>query len=347
MESVEREVRWLVELIDAERRTPPTPAPSRRCPGARPPDASTRPTPSPVHPQHFRRRKPWVPSESRSSASATAPPRSSRASSTTGRRPDRAVPGLMHVEFGEYHVRDIEFVAAFDVDAKKVGKDLSEAIGASENNTIKIADVPTHGRHRAARPDARRPRQVLPRDDRRVRRRAGRHRRAPSGTPRPTCSSATCRWAPRRPTSSTPSAPSTPASASSTRLPVFIASRPGVGREVRGRRRADHRRRHQVARSAPPSPTACWPSCSRTAACVLDRTYQLNVGGNMDFMNMLERDRLESKKISKTQAVTSNHRPRPRRDATSTSARRTTCRGSTTASGPTSASRVAPSATCR
>ncbi|MEO7268525.1 MAG: inositol-3-phosphate synthase, partial [Knoellia sp.] len=56
-----------------------------------------------------------------------------------------AVPGLMHVKFGEYHVNDVEFVAAFDVDDKKVGKDLSEAINASENNTIKIADVPTTG----------------------------------------------------------------------------------------------------------------------------------------------------------------------------------------------------------
>ena len=52
------------------------------------------------------------------------------------------VPGLMHVKFGRYHVRDVEFVAAFDVDAKKVGFDLSEAINASENNTIKISDVP-------------------------------------------------------------------------------------------------------------------------------------------------------------------------------------------------------------
>ena len=52
------------------------------------------------------------------------------------------VPGLMHVQFGDYHVSDLEFVAAFDVDAKKVGLDLSEAITASENNTIKIADVP-------------------------------------------------------------------------------------------------------------------------------------------------------------------------------------------------------------
>src|SRR6187401_3340724 len=59
--------------------------------------------------------------------------------------PQSRVPGLMHVQFGEYHVRDVEFVAAFDVDAKKVGSDLSEAIGASENNTIKIADVPPLG----------------------------------------------------------------------------------------------------------------------------------------------------------------------------------------------------------
>src|SRR3954451_4014253 len=56
--------------------------------------------------------------------------------------PSSTVPGLMHVKFGPYHVSDIEFVAAFDVDAKKVGRDLSEAIVASENNTIKIADVP-------------------------------------------------------------------------------------------------------------------------------------------------------------------------------------------------------------
>src|SRR5882762_10348707 len=59
--------------------------------------------------------------------------------------PSARVPGLMHVQFGDYHVRDIEFVAAFDVDAKKVGRDLSEAIVASENNTIKICDVPPLG----------------------------------------------------------------------------------------------------------------------------------------------------------------------------------------------------------
>ena len=59
--------------------------------------------------------------------------------------PESRVPGLMHVQFGEYHVSDIEFVAAFDVDAKKVGQDLAHAIFASENNTIKISDVPPTG----------------------------------------------------------------------------------------------------------------------------------------------------------------------------------------------------------
>ena len=59
--------------------------------------------------------------------------------------PATKVPGLMHVQFGDYHVRDLEFVTAFDVDAKKVGVDLADAINASENNTIKIADVAPTG----------------------------------------------------------------------------------------------------------------------------------------------------------------------------------------------------------
>src|SRR5690349_12955481 len=59
--------------------------------------------------------------------------------------PETTVPGLMHVTFGDYHVSDVEFVAAFDVDAKKVGFDLSEAINNSENNTIRICDVPPLG----------------------------------------------------------------------------------------------------------------------------------------------------------------------------------------------------------
>src|SRR5260370_17318709 len=59
--------------------------------------------------------------------------------------PGTRVPGLMHVQFGPYHVRDVEFVAAFDVDAKKVGRDIAEPIVASENNTINICDVPPTG----------------------------------------------------------------------------------------------------------------------------------------------------------------------------------------------------------
>src|SRR5262245_54133307 len=59
--------------------------------------------------------------------------------------PSERVPGLMHVDFGGYHVRDVQFVAAFDVDAKKVGRDVAEAIVASENNTIKLCDVPPVG----------------------------------------------------------------------------------------------------------------------------------------------------------------------------------------------------------
>ena len=59
--------------------------------------------------------------------------------------PAQTVPGLMHVQFGPYHVRDVEFVAAFDVDAKKVGLDLADAIWASENNTIKFSDVAKTG----------------------------------------------------------------------------------------------------------------------------------------------------------------------------------------------------------
>ena len=59
--------------------------------------------------------------------------------------PDHRVPGLMHVMIGKYHVRDVKFVAAFDVDAKKVGFDLADAISSSQNNTIKIADVAPTG----------------------------------------------------------------------------------------------------------------------------------------------------------------------------------------------------------
>ena len=96
--------------------------------------------------------------------------------------PAEDVPGLMHVDLGGYHVRDIEFVAAFDIDAEKVGKDLSEAIWSGQNDTFKFAEVPQHGDRGEAGHDPRRPRQVPegedhqgPRRDRRHRRRAEAH----------------------------------------------------------------------------------------------------------------------------------------------------------------------------
>ena len=214
------------------------------------------------------------------------------------------MPGLMHVMFGDYHVRDVEFVAAFDVDDKKVGKDLAEAINSSENNTIKIADVPTTGVtvQRGHTLDGL---GKYYRDDhRRVRGRAGRHRRRRSRTRG------------RR-----------------ARLLPAGGLRGGrqVLRPVRDRRRRRLRQRPAVFIASDPEWAAKFEAAgvpvigddikSQVGATithrvlaqlfeergvVLDRTYQLNVGGNMDFKNMLERDRLESKKISKTQAVTSN-----------------------------------------
>jgi myo-inositol-1-phosphate synthase len=214
------------------------------------------------------------------------------------------VPGLMHVQFGPYHVRDIEFVAAFDVDAKKVGFDLAEAILASENNTIKIADVPPTGVivQRGPTLDG-----------------VGRYYQE------------TIELAPEEPVDVVQVLKDTKADvlvsylpvgseeadryyaqcaleagvAFVNALPVFIASDPEwaqkftdagvpiVGDDIKSQVGATITHR-VLAR------------LFQERGVVLDRTYQLNVGGNMDFKNMLERDRLESKKISKTQAVTSN-----------------------------------------
>ncbi len=81
--------------------------------------------------------------------------------------PTAEVPGLMHVDLGGYHVRDIEFTAAFDIDRTKVGKDLGEAIWAGQNNTMKFAKVPKKlGRAGVSRDDPRRAGQVPQREDR-------------------------------------------------------------------------------------------------------------------------------------------------------------------------------------
>ena len=218
--------------------------------------------------------------------------------------PNSAVPGLMHVMLGAYHVRDVKFVAAFDVDAKKVGFDLSEAIFASENNTIKIADVtPTNvvvrrgptldgiGKYYAETIDLsdENPVDVV---------RVLKDNRVdvmvsylPVGSEEADKFYAQCAI--------------DAGVAFVNALPVFIASDPVwakkfadagvpiIGDDIKSQVGATITHRVMA-------------KLFEDRGVQLDRTMQLNVGGNMDFLNMLERERLESKKISKTQAVTSN-----------------------------------------
>ena len=221
-----------------------------------------------------------------------------------GADPDSTVPGLMHVTFGDYHVRDIEFVAAFDVDAKKVGFDLSEAISASENNTIKFCDVPPLNvpvqRGHTLDGLGKYYRETIEESD-----------------AAPVDVVATLRDAEvdvlicYLPVGSEAAAKFYAQCAIDAgvafvnALPVFIAGTkewadkftaagvPIVGDDIKSQVGATIT--HRVL-----------AKLFQDRGVVLDRTYQLNVGGNMDFKNMLERDRLESKKISKTQAVTSN-----------------------------------------
>ena len=254
------------------------------------------------------------------------------------------VPGLMHVLFGDYHVHDVEFVAAFDVDDMKVGKDLSEAINASENNTIKICEVPTLGVEVQRGPTL----DGLGKYYRETIEESGAEPvdvvRAlketevdvlvsylPVGSEEADKFYAQCAI--------------DAGVAFVNALPVFIASDPVWAKkfEDAGVPIIGDDIKSQVGATITHRVLA---KLFEDRGVVLDRTYQLNVGGNMDFKNMLERDRLESKKISKTQAVTSNMTGTSP-PATCTSARPTTCSGSTTASGPTSASRAAPSATSR
>lgn len=218
--------------------------------------------------------------------------------------PNSAVPGLMHVMLGAYHVRDVKFVAAFDVDAKKVGFDLSEAIFASENNTIKIADVPPTnvvvrrgptldgiGKYYAETID-------LSEEDPVDVVRVLKDNRVdvmvsylPVGSEEADKFYAQCAI--------------DAGVAFVNALPVFIASDPVwakkfadagvpiIGDDIKSQVGATITHRVMA-------------KLFEDRGVQLDRTMQLNVGGNMDFLNMLERERLESKKISKTQAVTSN-----------------------------------------
>jgi myo-inositol-1-phosphate synthase len=214
-----------------------------------------------------------------------------------------SVPGLMHVRFGDYHVSDIEFVAAFDVDAKKVGRDLSEAIVASENNTIKIADVPPLGVtvQRGTTLDGlgRYYRELIDESDEQPVDVVAALREAqadvlvcylPVGS--------------QRAAEFYAQAAIDAGVAFVNALPVFIAGTkewadkftaagvPIVGDDIKS----------QVGATIVHRALA---KLFEDRGVELLRTYQLNFGGNMDFMNMLERDRLQSKKISKTQSVTS------------------------------------------
>ncbi|WP_439030772.1 inositol-3-phosphate synthase [Gordonia terrae] len=214
------------------------------------------------------------------------------------------VPGLMHVKFGPYHVRDVEFVAAFDVDAKKVGFDLSDAIFASENNTIKIADVPPTGvtvqrghtldglgkyyLETITEADGSGVDIVQALKDNEVDVLVS---YLPVGSEQADKFYAQCCI--------------DAGVAFVNALPVFIASDPEwaqkftdagvpiVGDDIKSQVGATITHRVMA-------------KLFEDRGVTLDRTYQLNVGGNMDFKNMLERERLESKKVSKTQAVTSN-----------------------------------------
>src|SRR3954468_6293708 len=218
--------------------------------------------------------------------------------------PQSRVPGLMHVQFGPYHVRDVEFVAAFDVDAKKVGSDLAEAISASENNTIKIADVPPTGiivqRGHTLDGLGKYYRETIDESD-----------ETPVDVVAALKESRADVLVCYLPVGSEDAAKFYAQCAIDAGvgfvncLPVFIAGTkewadkftkagvPIVGDDIKSQVGATIT--HRVL-----------AKLFEDRGVILDRTYQLNVGGNMDFMNMLERERLESKKISKTQAVTSN-----------------------------------------
>jgi myo-inositol-1-phosphate synthase len=213
------------------------------------------------------------------------------------------VPGLMHVQFGPYHVRDIEFVAAFDVDAKKVGRDLSEAISASENNTIKICDVPPSGisvqRGHTLDGLGKYYRETIEESDEEPVDVVAVLRKAevdvlicylPVGSEAAAKFYAQCAI--------------DAGVAFVNALPVFIAGTPEWAKkfEDAGVPIIGDDIKSQVGATITHRVLA---KLFEDRGVELQRTMQLNVGGNMDFKNMLERERLESKKISKTQSVTS------------------------------------------
>jgi myo-inositol-1-phosphate synthase len=213
------------------------------------------------------------------------------------------VPGLMHVQLGDYHIKDIEFVAAFDVDGKKVGLDLADAMWASENNTIKFAEVKPLGikvsRGKTLDGLGRYYKEMIqesteePVDVVKVLKEAKADVLIcylPVGSEEAAKFYAQCAIDAQV--------------AFVNALPVFIASDPVWEKKFKdaGVPIIGDDIKSQVGATITHRVLA---KLFGDRGVQLDRTMQLNVGGNMDFKNMLERDRLESKKISKTQAVTS------------------------------------------
>jgi myo-inositol-1-phosphate synthase len=213
------------------------------------------------------------------------------------------VPGLMHVQLGDYHIKDIEFVAAFDVDGKKVGLDLADAMWASENNTIKFAEVKPLGvkvsRGKTLDGLGRYYKEMIqesteePVDVVKVLKETKADVLVcylPVGSEEAAKFYAQCAIDAHV--------------AFVNALPVFIASDPVWEKKFKdaGVPIIGDDIKSQVGATITHRVLA---KLFGDRGVQLDRTMQLNVGGNMDFKNMLERDRLESKKISKTQAVTS------------------------------------------
>jgi myo-inositol-1-phosphate synthase len=216
---------------------------------------------------------------------------------------DSEIPGLMHPVLGGYHIKNINFVLALDVDAKKVGIDLADAIWASENNTIKFATVAKTGvtvkRGKTLDGLGRYYKETINESDAAAVDVVAELKSAkvdvlicylPVGSEEAAKFYAQCAI--------------DAGCAFVNALPVFIASDPVwadkfkkaglpiVGDDIKSQVGATITHRIMA-------------KLFQDRGVHLDRTYQLNVGGNMDFKNMLERDRLESKKISKTQSVTS------------------------------------------
>jgi myo-inositol-1-phosphate synthase len=216
---------------------------------------------------------------------------------------DQFVPGLMHVNLGGYHVRDIEFTAAFDVTSDKVDKDLADAIWAHPNDTIKFADVPQTGVKvsRGMTHDG------LGKYVSQVVNKAPGETSDVVGILRDTKTDVVVNYLPVGSEMATKWYTEQVLEAGCAMvncMPVFIAREkywqrrfeekglPIIGDDIKSQVGATIT--HRVL-----------TSLFRQRGVRLDRTMQLNVGGNSDFLNMLERDRLESKKISKTNAVTS------------------------------------------